>query len=526
MLKATFVAAGLLVATPLVAHAQPQGGRMAAPVNATWQLLGEQSVQGRRDKDTIVVGKYEGKFDQIQINVLDSDVEIKDLTVFFANGEKWSPGIKHSFKEGQRSKAIDLPGNNRTIAKIELTYANTPGGGAARVQIHGRDKNAKATMPAPMPAAFDPSGWQLLGQHTVQGRRDKDTIVVGKYEGKFDQIQINVLDSDVEIKDLTVFFANGEKWSPSLKHSFKEGQRSKAIDLPGNNRTIARIQLTYANTPGGGAARVQVYGRDKSKPSTKPAVPMPVAFDSTGWTLLGQQSVNGKKDKDTIKVGKYKGGFDQITLVVSDSDLELTNLTVVFPKGATWSPALRHTFKEGSRSHIIDLPGKDRIINKIQLAYANTAGGGNAKVQVYGRDMGRPAPPPVTAPSWDNKGWTLLGKSTVDGWRDKDKLKVNQARPFSEVMFVVAGSDVELRNVVITLGNGEKFEMPTSVVFKEGTRTSPIDIPGQIRKIKSIDFAYANLPGGGRAVVEVWARARTTPRSGAPMPMGPIAPRR
>jgi hypothetical protein len=75
-------------------------------------------------------------------------------------------------------------------------------------------------------------------------------------------------------------------------------------------------------------------------------------------------------------------------------------------------------------------------------------------------------------------------------------------------MFVVAGSDVELRNVVITLGNGEKFEMPSSVVFREGTRTAPIDIPGKLRKIKSLEFAYANLPGGGRAQLEVWGRAK------------------
>jgi hypothetical protein len=90
-------------------------------------------------------------------------------------------------------------------------------------------------------------------------------------------------------------------------------------------------------------------------------------------------------------------------------------------------------------------------------------------------------------------------------------------------MFVVAGSDVELKNVVIILGNGEKFEMPTSVIFKEGTRTAPIDIPGKLRKIKSVDFTYANLPGGGRAQLEVWARAKRQP-SQPPQPPPPPTP--
>jgi len=363
--------------------------------------------------------------------------------------------------------------------------------------------------------AMNKEGWTLLGQQTVQGKRDRDTIVVGKYEGKFDVIQLSVLDSDLELKDMTITFTNGETFTPQIKQSFKEGQRTRAIDLPGKDRYIAKIDLVYANTPGGGAARVQVLAKDKSSmngntgvvPLGKP-LPVAAAFDPTGWTLLGQQTVNGKKDKDKIKVGRYKGAFDQLTLVVSDSDLELDRLTVVFQGGKKWSPSLRHTFKEGSRSHAIDLPGKDRVIQSIELAYKNTQGGGNAKVQVFGRDAGRPAPPPVALPTWENKGWTKIATSTVDGWRDKDHLDVGAAVPFNEIMLVVGGSDVELRNFTVTFGNGEKFEMPSSVVFKEGTRTAPIDLPGKKRKIKSIDFSFANLPGGGRAKVEVWGHIK------------------
>jgi hypothetical protein len=511
MFRSSFLLAVVLASSP--ALAQPTMGRPAVVDTAGWTLLGQQEVQGKRDRDTLMVGKYEGKFDQLQLVVLDSDIELKDMTVYFANGEKWSPALKMSFKEGQRSRAIDLPGNNRTINKIELLYANTPGGGKAKVAVYGRDKMAK-----PVVAPIDIKGWTLLGEQKVQGKRDRDTIMVGRYEGKFDQVQVVVEGSDVDMKDMTVFFANGEKWSPQLKHTFREGQRSRAIDLPGNNRTINKIEMLYANTPGGGAARVAVYGRDKKGNNAGPPPVVSTGFNSAGWTLLGEQSVDGRRDKDTIKVGKYAGQFDQLTMVVSDSDLDLKDFVVVFAKGDKWSPALKHTFREGQRTRSIDLPGKDRTINKIQLAYANTPGGGKAKVQVYGRDMGRKEPPPFTPPKWDNNGWTFLGKSTVDGWRDRDRMNVNQPKPFSEVMFVVAGSDVELRNVTITLGNGEKFEMPSSVIFREGTRTSPIDIPGKLRKIKSIDFAYANLPGGGRAQVEVWGRTKANGTPALPPP--------
>src|SRR5688572_20721463 len=151
----------------------------------------------------------------------------------------------------------------------------------------------------PAPAAFDAAGWTLLGTQEVAGRRDRDTIMVGKHEGKFDKLTIVVTDSDVELKDLTVVFANGDKWSPGgLKHSFKEGQRSRAIDLPGNDRAIQKVELAYANTPGGGRAKVSVYAKNtKASPSGKKP-------DMTGWTLLGGQQVGGRKDKDTFTVGK------------------------------------------------------------------------------------------------------------------------------------------------------------------------------------------------------------------------------
>jgi len=495
----------VLAASPALAQPMQQAAPPPAAVFDTtgWTLLGTQTVKGQNDRDTFPVGKYEGRFDQLTMVVTDGDVAIKDLQIVFGDGKSWSPSLKTVFREGQRTRAIDLPGDNRRIEKIEVLYASPPGT-RARVWFYGRDKKANNK------TGFDARGWQLLGSQTVDGHRDRDTIVVGRYEGKFDQLTMVVSDSDLEMRDMTVVFGNGERFSAPLKHVFREGQRSRAIDLPGDNRMIAKIELAYANIKGGGKARVDVYGRDKKKPLQA------ATFDPTGWTQLGIGVVNGRRDRDVIRVGKAKGGFDQITMVVSDSDLDLADMTIVFTGGLRWSPRLKHTFREGQRSRTIDLPGRDRTITRIELAYANIAGGGKARVEIWGRDTGRPAPPPITPVTWENKGWTFLGKRTVDGWRDRDKVMVTQGKPFSELMFVVLGSDVQLNKVLVTFGNGEKLELPTSVVFHEGTRTAPIDLPGKLRKIRTVEFAYANLPGGGRATVEVWGRAK--------MPVAPPPP--
>jgi hypothetical protein len=170
---------------------------------------------------------------------------------------------------------------------------------------------------------------------------------------------------------------------------------------------------------------------------------------------------------------------------------------------------------------VIDLPGKDRFITRIELAYANLPGGGKARVELWGRDAGRPAPPPPTPITCENKGWQFLGKRTVDGWRDRDRLMVTAGKPFSELTFVVLGSDVLINNITVTFGNGEKLSLPNSVAFKEGTRTAPLDLPGKLRKIRSIEFAYANLLGGGRATVEVWGRAKPNATAATPPPPPP-----
>jgi hypothetical protein len=48
-------------------------------------------------------------------------------------------------------------------------------------------------------------------------------------------------------------------------------------------------------------------------------------------------------------------------------------------------------------------------------------------------------------------------------------------------------------------------------VFKEGSRTRVVDLPGDDRVIKAINLRYKNLPGGGRAKVEVWGWKTESP---------------
>ncbi|HMG20693.1 MAG TPA: hypothetical protein VK607_05225, partial [Kofleriaceae bacterium] len=282
------------------------------------------------------------------------------------------------FREGQRTRVIDLPPSEHLIRFIDVRYRNTRGGGPASVEVWGLRGNAPPppAPPGPPPApSFDPKGWTLLGERTVDGRYDHDKIDVGRYEGKFTKLTVVVDDSDLELIDLSIKFDRGAPWHPALTHFFREGQRSRAIDFPGDERTIRRIEMRYRNLPGGGRARVRVYGlRDN-----------PV-WESRGWTMLGERTVDSnREDTDRIDVARAEGRFRKITVVVLDGDLEMIDFAVQFGRGEAFHPEVNALFRENSRTKVIDLPGDDRRIRSIEFRYRNLRGGPRARVQVWAK---------------------------------------------------------------------------------------------------------------------------------------------
>ena len=104
-------------------------------------------------------------------------------------------------------------------------------------------------------------------------------------------------------------------------------------------------------------------------------------------------------------------------------------------------------------------------------------------------------------------GWDKLGERWVDGKTDRDVLPVGRDDGrFSAIKLVVERSALELSDIVVTFGDGTTFSPQTRLVFRKNETSRTIDLPGGKRVIKKVEFKYANLPGGGRAQVEVWAR--------------------
>ena len=111
-------------------------------------------------------------------------------------------------------------------------------------------------------AAQSPDRWELLGQREVDFRNDHDQIDVGRSEGRYRQIEVRVKNAPIEIYDMVVTFGNDETFKPKLRHKFTEGSGSRIIDLPGERRTIKRIDFNYKSiNRREGKGTVEVRGR-------------------------------------------------------------------------------------------------------------------------------------------------------------------------------------------------------------------------------------------------------------------------
>lgn len=104
------------------------------------------------------------------------------------------------------------------------------------------------------------------------------------------------------------------------------------------------------------------------------------------WKKLGARTVNYKIDKDDIYVGAKEGGFTKLKVVVAGGSLNMHRMVVTYMNGEKEEIKLRHNFKKGSGSRIIDLNGGKRLIKNIRFFY-DTKGlaSKKAKVIVFGR---------------------------------------------------------------------------------------------------------------------------------------------
>lgn len=274
--SAVFVSAlSLMCVLPDELHAQGRGWGEGDD----WVELGCQAVSFNVDHDVVRVGRREGRFKAIRLFARGGDVEMLDLRVVYGRGAPDDIPVRRVLRRGDRTEPLDLRGWERAIDRVELVYRSLPSfrGRDALICIEGLAGGAVEAPPAHEVRSAPPAyplrpepgpraggrNWDQLGckQVSLFGA-DRDSVWIGRREGRFRAIRLYVRGAAVEMLDLRVIYANGEPDDIPVRRFLREGEQTRPIDLRGWERAIQRVDLFYrADRRSRGVATVCVEGQ-------------------------------------------------------------------------------------------------------------------------------------------------------------------------------------------------------------------------------------------------------------------------
>lgn len=351
--------------------------------------------------------------------------------------------------------------------------------------------------------------WERLGQRTVRFGADRDVIQVGP-RGQFERIRLEIKENAVEVLDLKVHYANGGVQDVSVREQIAAGGYTRAIDLTGDARNVEKVTVIYRT--GGkrrrGKAEVVLWGMRAGGDGAQRADD---EEKKPTWVELGERVVAFGADRDVIAVTRREGTFRRIKLKVEQNGLELLDLKVHYANGDTEDVAVRQRIADGGETRTIDLKGGDRAIQKIELVYRTgpKRREGKARVVVLGLQEEDGARGEAGPAARDGE-WEHLGARQVKRRGERDTIEVigSEGR-FTKIKLVARGNGIELLDVVVTYGDGSKHEVAVRSVLPEGGETRVIDLPGEARVIRKVDFVYRSRdPDKERATVHLWGRQK------------------
>lgn len=86
--------------------------------------------------------------------------------------------------------------------------------------------------------------------------------------------------------------------------------------------------------------------------------------------------------------------------------------------------------------------------------------------------------------------WQYLGEAHVDGQRDHDSISVDDQGAFRGLQIEVRDAPIEFQRVIVHFENGGDHEVAVRDRVRPGQRTRVIDLPGDRRRIRSVELWY------------------------------------
>ena len=218
--------------------------------------------------------------------------------------------------------------------------------------------------------------------------------------------------------------------------------------------------------------------------------------DRDHWELLGCENVGRRPDWDEIKVGRREGRFSAIRLEAKGNDINVLDLKVIYSNGAPDDIRVRSEIREGDSTRPLDLRGRERSIERIQIISKRDykgKGRGRAEVCVYGLEEDRRGGGRADYDKRDR--WEELGCKSVGFLADRDVIKVGRREGrFKAIKLLVSGNSVHIMDLKVIYSNGAPDDIRVRSEIRKGGETGPLDLRGRERSIDRIEMLYRSRP--------------------------------
>ena len=229
-----------------------------------WVKLGDRGVGFLSDRDTIHVGRHDGKFKRLKLLVRRNDIKLDSIKIVFGNGEVEDVVFDRHIRDGGEA-VIELPHGwhkGRSIREVELRYRSRPNfRGEALAELWGQEDEGFA----PAPVMAHGREWMRLGDRRVGFLSDRDTIHVGRREGKFTRLKLLIRGNDIKLDSIRIVFGNGEAEEVVFDRHIRDGGEA-VIELPHGwreGRFIRDVELRYRSRPNfRGEALAELWGQE------------------------------------------------------------------------------------------------------------------------------------------------------------------------------------------------------------------------------------------------------------------------
>lgn len=209
-----------------------------------------------------------------------------------------------------------------------------------------------------MPALAAPGREYPIGTINYDAQPQREVITLRRGEGQFRGIRLEVRQNDVDIRDMRVTYDDGSSEVIRVNQLVRAGGSTRVFDVDNRRREVRSVAVSFLPQ---GQARITLFGVG-GQPGPGPG---PGPGD---WSLLGCRDIKFLADRDTLKVNR-EGRFAALRLKVRKAPVEMYSLRVTYQSGVKQDVPVRETVPPGGSSRPIELLGRERGIERIEMIY-------------------------------------------------------------------------------------------------------------------------------------------------------------